>query len=67
VAADDAGDKGAIPEKKSGIPGADAPLYDDNDLKMFALDTHGKLCIHGAGESVTLKAGWKLIVLSLAE
>ncbi|ASJ74740.1 K(+)/H(+) antiporter NhaP [Granulosicoccus antarcticus IMCC3135] len=40
------------------------PLYNDDDLKLFAIDKDGQLYIYGAGERITLKAGWTLIVLS---
>lgn len=42
---------------------ADAPLFTEDDLKMFAIDKEGKLYVYGAGEKINLKAGWQLIVL----
>jgi NhaP-type Na+/H+ or K+/H+ antiporter len=39
-------------------------LYTDDDLKMFAIDREGKLHVYGAGDRITLKAGWHLVVLS---
>lgn len=39
-------------------------LYSDADLKLFAIDKDGKLYIYGAGERITLKPGWTLVVLS---
>jgi len=39
-------------------------LYSDDDLKLFAIDKEGALYVYGAGEKITLRAGWQLIVLS---
>lgn len=41
-----------------------APPYNDDDLKLFAIDKDGKLYVYGAGEKITLRAGWHLIVLT---
>lgn len=38
--------------------------YTDDDLKLFAIDKDRKLYVYGAGEKITLKEGWHLIVLS---
>jgi len=35
----------------------------EDDLPLFALSTERKLYIYGASEAITLKPGWKLIVL----
>ncbi|MBX2882602.1 MAG: cation:proton antiporter [Granulosicoccus sp.] len=39
-------------------------LYDDDDLKLFAIDKDGRLHIYGAGEKISLKTGWHLVVLT---
>jgi len=36
----------------------------DDDLKLFAIDKDNRLFVYGAGEKITPKPGWKLIVLS---
>lgn len=53
-------------EEQPGTASAE-PLYNDDDLKLFAIDKEGGLYIYGAGERITLKAGWQLIVLSPSE
>lgn len=40
------------------------PLYNDDDLKLFAIDKDDKLYIYGAGERISLKPGWRLLMLS---
>ena len=39
----------------------------ENDLPLFAISDDRKLHIFGAGDAITLKAGWKLIVLRPVE
>ncbi len=53
-----------IPEQETESAISEEPLYNEDDLKLFAIDKEGKLYIYGAGERITLKAGWQLIVLS---
>ena len=36
----------------------------EQDLKLFALNKEGGLYVYGAGEKISVKKGWKLIVLS---
>lgn len=38
--------------------------FGDDDLKMFAIDKEGALYVYGAGEKISLKEDWKLVVLS---
>ncbi len=40
------------------------PLYTEEDLKLFAVNKDGKLLVYGAGDKITLKPGWQLVVLS---
>lgn len=40
------------------------PQINEDDLKLFAIDKDNKLFVYGAGEKISPKAGWKLIVLS---
>ena len=56
-----------IPEQEPESAITHEPLYNEDDLKLFAIDKDGKLYIYGAGERITLKAGWQLIVLSPGE
>ena len=56
-----------IPEQEPASATSHEHLYDEDDLKLFAIDKDGKLYIYGAGKRITLKAGWQLIVLSPSE
>lgn len=57
-------EKEEAPETEPETVKASEPLYGDDDLKLFAIDKEGTLYIYGAGEKITLKAGWQLVVLS---
>ncbi len=57
-------EKEEAPETEPETVKPSAPLYGEDDLKLFAIDKEGTLYIYGAGEKITLKAGWQLIVLS---
>lgn len=39
-------------------------LISEDELKLFAIDKEDRLYVYGAGEKITPKAGWKIIVLS---
>lgn len=60
----DAEEEEAAPVKELASDAPAEPLYTDDDLKLFAIDKDGRLYVFGAGERITLKAGWQLIVLS---
>ncbi len=57
-------EKEEAPDAEPSESESSAPLYTDEDLKLFAIDKDGRLYIYGAGEKITLKAGWQLVVLS---
>ena len=57
-------EKEEAPETEPETVKPSEPLYGDDDLKLFAIDKDGTLYIYGAGEKITLKAGWQLVVLS---
>jgi hypothetical protein len=64
ITGDNANGEEKIPEEQPESAAAADPLYDDEDLKLFAIDNDGRLYIYGAGERITLKPGWHLIVLT---
>ena len=60
-------DSEEIPKQEPESATRHEPLYGEDDLKLFAIDKDGNLYIYGAGERITLKAGWQLVVLSPSE
>ena len=42
-----------FPKRNPSLQTSHEPLYDKDDLKLFAIDKEGKLYIYGAGERIT--------------